>query len=193
MQSIKYRLFGVVAGLVMFLIPATIVASSAAGSFSIRNPETPRQADESPALAAPLAVPERGVTYARLAQGSVVIRPDGVGVGQLSSIPADLPEVETFLPDQVSANSSQISFAVLGNVRYKGIGGQVQVTTIQPSAAAATRPLLLGNTSVKLPDGSVAWLDKDRVAFVRNGLIIAVSGDITVEGILAMAADVVVR
>lgn len=188
-----FRLVGLAAGLVAFLIPIAIAATGAADELPIRNPESPRQAGEAPPLAVPLAIPEHGVSYARLTQGATPARGDGLVIGQLDTAQADMPEVEAFLPEQGQTDPSKISFAVLGNVRYQGQGGQVQVTTFRPSAAAAERSLLLGNTTVKLPDGSAAWLDGNRVAFVRDGLIIAVSGNVGIDRLLTLAASVVVR
>ncbi len=159
----------------------------------IRDPESPRRAGEPPPLAAPLVVPEHGITYARLAQGLAPARGDGLAVGQLDPVPADVPEVEVFLPAQGRPDQGMVSFALLGSVRYHGSVGQVQVATFRPSVAAAQQLLLLGNTTVRLTDGSAAWLHGNRVAFVKDGLIIAVSGDLGTTRLLALATSVVIR
>lgn len=187
------RLLGRSAGLVARLIPVVVVATGAAGSLQIRSPESPRQAGEMPPLAVPLAVPEQGISYLRLAHGAAPARSDRLGIGQLRGVPADMLEVEAFLPDLGQPDPARISFAVLANVRYKGQGGQVQLTTIQPSAAAAGQTLLLGNTTVTLPDGSAAYLAGNRLAFAREGLIIAASGTVPADRLLDLAASVVIR
>jgi len=187
------RLFGLSAGLLASLIPVTIAATGAAGSLPIRNPESPRQAGEAPPLAVPPAVPSQGMSYARLAPGASPARGDGLGIGQLNATPADLPEVEAFLPEQGQTDPTRVSFAILGNIRHTGQGVRVQVATFRPSAAASRQSLLLGNTTVQLADGSAAWLYGNRVAFARDGLIIAVSGNVGTDRLLVLAASVVVR
>jgi hypothetical protein len=148
-------------------------------------------------LVVPFDVPEQAVTYAAHDAGESVTHADGRRLAQLPAAPSDMQAVSVYRPDQVQGDSGRISFTFLGDVRYKNARNYLQVTTIRPSDLAAQQILLLGDDTVRLSDGTAAWTTagvrgggSSRVAFTRDGLIIAVSGDLPLEQLLTFASAV---
>lgn len=193
----KLRLVSLVVALCALLAIVAAVSTGATDLLNIRNPGDPRVQGETPPIAAPLRVPEYGVTYQPYTSGTAVTRPDGQRIARLRATPVDMPQVEAYLPRQREPDAGEISFALLGNIRYTGQSAHIQITTFRASPAAAGRPLLLGRDTVRLVDGSTAYINvglpeksPNRVAFVREGLIIAVSGDVAIELLKEVAATV---
>lgn len=194
----RYRTFGLTIGLTGLLFPAAVVVAGAAVALRVEDSRSSPQAGKTPPLAVPLVVPEGGITYTAHDPTTKVTRPDGLRVAQLPAAPLEMRTVETFLPTQTQADSGKVFFAVLGHVRYRGQNRELQVTTFQPSAAAARHSLLLGNSTLRLADGTTAWFPAEpvasgpnRLAFVRDGLIVAVAGNLPLDQLLALAATVV--
>jgi len=95
-----------------------------------------------------------------------------------------MDSVETFLPEQRPARGGIVSFDILATIRYSGSGQVIYVSTVRPSPLAVTQSLGLGNQTVQLTDGSVAWTDSglpggvpNRIVLAKDGLLISFHGD----------------
>lgn len=94
-----------------------------------------------------------------------------------------------------------VGFEILTSVRYSGNGHELIITTARPSEAAAKQALILGDRAVQLGDGSEAWISNDRrpfpdtpneVVLVRDGLIITIASDLSLDELTGLATGVVV-
>ncbi len=142
---------------------------------------------------------------------SPINAPDGRPVAQLSRVPSTLSQsvAATFPPCAVprrapsvpqAPESERISFRILTVVRYEGSEGTVFVSTVRPSPAALSQGLDLGNPAGTLPDGCPAWsigvtgeCAQNHVRWLKDGLIITVASDMSVDRLKALAADVVLK
>lgn len=186
-------LLGSIGGLSVLVLVALAGPTLASPALIVRNSEGARMKNEVPPLAIPMLRPPTGVAYTPHDAAQVIVRPDRATVAQLSATPAGMGKVETFLPEQGSPDNGKISFAILSTIRYSGNGHFVYVSTVRPSIEAAKQPLGLGNQTVHLADGSTAWADSNlpgdvpnRIVMVRDGLLIAVEGDLPVEALKGM-------
>jgi len=135
-------------------------------------------------------------------QSAVITHPDGRSVAQLAKLPTDLAQsISANFPDnQTPQDPNTVSYRVLASIRYMGNGRTVMVTTARPSVATASKSALFGNETVTLNDGSTAWITTgmpgdapNRVVFIRDDLIITVAGDLPIDALKAMAAQIVIR
>lgn len=142
---------------------------------------------------------------------SPITAPDGRVVARLSSVPSALSQsvAATFPPCAVPSRApsvpqapaaERIAFQILSVIQYQGSEGAVFVTTARPSTAALGQGLDLGNPAGALPDGSSAWTiqvagdsPQNHVRWLKDGLIITVAGDLPVDRLKALAANVVVK
>lgn len=146
----------------------------------------------------PLLLPN-DVGYVNQSPGSQVTAPTGRALAQLRLIPPSLTQAElTNFPRQSTFGPMEVGYQILSSVRYEGIGSTVYVTLAQPTPAATQRGFGLGNESFQLPDGSTAWViagmptpQPNQVRWLKNGLIITVAGNVSVDQLKSLAADVV--
>ncbi len=176
-MSTKRKLSGLLAIAVLLLVSTT--AAFASGFLNVLNPETAK----GPAIVPPLLAPPGQAGYANQPAGEGIIAPDHRPVAQLLAPPADLAQsLAVNFPDGPSeASSATISYSILASVRYGGNGHTLLVTTARPSRAAVQQPTVLGNQTIKLPDGTTAWVTEgipgdtpNQVVFLRDDLIITV-------------------
>lgn len=185
------------------LLSALAAAAVASGAINVRAPEDRRPvgAAEAPLIKPPsLAPPPAQATYVPHPAVARVAAPDGRPVAQLPAPPAALPEVAVSLPPRAAAPAGQVAYAVLASVRYAGGGHRMLVTTATLSPAAAERPAVLGSKTVRLADGTTAYATvglpgemPNQVVQVRDDLIVTVGGDLPLEQLEALMAQVVVR
>ncbi len=195
-MSTKRKLSGLLAIAVLLLVSTT--AAFASGFLNVLNPETAK----GPAIVPPLLAPPGQAGYANQPAGEGIIAPDHRPVAQLLAPPADLSQslAVNFPNGPSEASSAMISYSILASVRYGGNGHTLLVTTARPSRAAAQQPTVLGNQTIKLPEGTTAWVTTgipgdtpNQVVFLRNDLIITVAGDLPVSSLAEFAEQVIVE
>ncbi len=201
-MSEKFRLRGLIAalGILLILITAT-AAASASGTLNVRDPERPRAAGEAPPLAAPMLRPPPSVTYTPQALSQPATHPDGRPIAQLVAVPVDMQDTAIFLPTTLrTPGAGEVSFAILASIRYSGNGHSLYVSTIRPSAGAAQSALGLGNETVRLADGATAWATTglagdapNRVATVRDGVIVSIEGDLSMDTLKTLLTTAVIQ
>lgn len=140
--------------------------------------------------------------YVPHAVGATITAQDGRPVAQFLHTPPGLANaVSAEIPNNVPVAVSVVAWQILSSIRYQGGAHTVYVTTARPSAAAAPPGsiMTLGNASFQLPDGSTAWTKgglvdtmPNEVRWLRNGLIITVGGNLTVDELKTLAAQVTV-
>lgn len=139
---------------------------------------------------------------------SPVMAPDHRRIAEFGTAPADYSQsvAATFPPCTVSApppgaapaphqppglaweNVTDVSI-----IRYRGNAGTVSVTTARATDKGMSRGLYLGNADGALSDGTPRWVLGNEVRWVKDDLIVSVSGDTSIERLNALASDVVLR
>ncbi len=192
----KHRLLILLVFVIVLFVGAT--AAFASGFLNVLNPETAK----GPAIVPPLLAPPGQAGYANQPAGEGIIAPDHRPVAQLLAPPADLAQsLAVNFPDGPSeASSATISYSILASVRYGGNGHTLLVTTARPSRAAAQQPTVLGNQTIKLRDGTTAWVTTgiptdtpNQVVFLRDDLIITVAGDLPISSLAELAEQVIIE
>lgn len=165
-----------------------------------------------PWLVGGLRIPPRG-GCAPKPTTSPVRAPDGRAVAQLAQVPAILSRsVKVTLPPCMVSKrpvrnpmplppSKEVSFRVLSQVPYQGSAGVVVVLAARPSPAALRPGLDLGNPAGRLLGGRRVWnvhcaghgCPLNDLRWMQRGLIVSISGDLSVNRLKALAADVVLR
>jgi len=201
--------------LLVTAIGAIALVASAAGSdvLDIRHPEerivsmadsrAPLSQDE-----VPLAVPSLQSGLGELAftdqhAGATIATADQRPVGQIvDHALVSNATVHAAFPEQWVDDGEMVGFNVLAFVRYATDDGHtVVVVTARPTTAVRTHPLLLGDTTVELADGTSAWTLTDpsepetpnQVTFERNGLLVSVASDLGFDALREFASQVVVE
>ncbi len=196
-------------------IGATVLVATAAGSgvLDIRNPEEPivSTADSQAPLPldeVPLAVPSLQTGLGELAltehqADAAITTADQRPVGQLADLALlSNATVHVAFPEQWIDDGDMVGFNVLSFVRYATDDGHtVVVVTARPTTAVGTHPLLLGDTTVELADGTPAWTLTDpeapetpnQVTFERNGLLVSVASDRGFDALREFASQVIVQ
>jgi hypothetical protein len=108
-----------------------------------------------------------------------------------------ISEVMVWFPPQGTLSPDVEAFRILASIRYSGTEGSILVTTTRPSEAAAERTLLIGHR-IDLPDGTPAWSQQglphqgksNVVVFHHEGLLVSVIGDLSVQELAQLAAEV---
>ncbi len=192
----KRKFLGLLAIVAISIVFVTTVTSS--GFINVRDPETAK----GPVIVPPLLAPPGQAGYISQQTGSVITAPDGRPVAQLAAPPVDLAQgIAVNLPNSnPMQNAATVSYAILASVRYTGNGHIVLVTTARPSLAAAQQPSVLGDQTVKLDDGSTAWGatgipgdTPNQLVLVRGDLIITIAGDLPINSLKVLAAQVVIK
>lgn len=166
------------------------------GPITVRDPEVSVR----PAVAPPpLLAPPGNEAYTALRGTSSVSARDGRPVAQFAKPPSGFQLDAVSLPEPRPVAEGSVAYTILSSVRYTGNGHTVTVSTTRPSSAAAQRPNVLGNQTVRLADGSTVWTTTgalggppNRVVQVRGDLIISILGDPSVEQLKAMVPLIVV-
>jgi hypothetical protein len=193
------RITSFVAFLTLFLAVGSVAAT---GVLNVRNPEA---AGGAPAIPPPLlAPPGQEGAYTPRPGAQPIAAPDARPVAQLAAPVADLPNLAVSFPvseaQAAGEGAARVAFEVLASVQYTGSGGRVLVTTARPSPAALQQPLGLGNKTIRLANGTTAWVTEgsradlpNRVVFTVDDLIITVAGDLPLARLVALAAEVVMK
>lgn len=172
--------------------------TTASGFISVINPETVA----GPAIVPPLLAPPDQAGYSDQKTGTVITAPDRRPIAQLGVPPAEFSQaISVNLPkSQDSPSASTVSYTVLASVRYRGNGHTVLVTTANASPAAAQQPTIFGNQTIKLHDGSTAWVSTNipgdtpnQLVYLRGDLIITIASDLSVNMLKDLAAQIVVK
>lgn len=193
----KLRFLGLLVFMVILLsLVATTVAS---GVINVRNPETVKKG---PVIAPPPLIPPSQKNYANLQSDKAIAALDDRPVAQLAKPPASITQaIATNFPDiRPEQDATTVSYAILASVRYTGNGHTVFVTTARPSPAAARETTVFGNQTVRLADGSTAWVSTgipgdipNQVVLVKDNLIITVAGDLPLDDLQTLAGDIVIK
>ncbi len=205
---VKIKLFGLTA-LILALVSVGMVALprtiSGSGAMTVRSPETIVQRGDAPSLTVPSLIPYDQSLFTPQPVAQPVVVPDGRPVAEFATLPSALQALAVYIPTILHASRpDEVAFVHLGSVRYTVSGHPIFVTTYRPSTAAASRILSLGNQTVHLRNGSVAWIKTglnpegrggatNDVVQMHNGLLITVASDLPVAQLQTMAADVVVQ
>ncbi len=121
-------------------------------------------------------------------------------VARLTTVPADLPDVGVWMPiPEAEPPADVVGIRLLASIQYAGNGRKVFVSVARPTPAAAGQPMLLGERTVQLPNGTTAWTTTNmggaapnQVAWTDGDLIIAVAGDVSIDRLKGLATTVVV-
>ena len=95
----------------------------------------------------------------------------------------------------VAAHES-ISWRIMCVIQYRGSEGTLLVSTVRPSPAALARELDLGVPVGQLPDGttiySMVGVDNlgYQVRWLKGGIIVALTGNMSVARLVELAADI---
>ncbi len=198
-MSTRLKYVGLLVAAATLLTAGTVTAASML--LKVRDPETPVGPPGPSGIVPPRLMPPANTDcYRDWPSGAVVTAKDGRPIAQLAEVPGRLGEaVAACLPDQRPAEMP-LSYAVLATIRYTGGGHTVSVSTARPSPEAAKLEQSLGDRTVKLADGSKAWANTDmrnglpnQIVLVRGDLIITVASDLSLEEIMALAEQVVVK
>jgi len=205
---VRIKLFGLTAlilvliGVGMVTLPRTM---SGSGVLAVRSPETVVQRGDAPSITVPSLIPPDQSLFAPQAVAEPVVVPDGWPIAEFATLPSGLQALAVYVPPILHASRpDEVAFVHLGSVRYTVSGHPIFVTTYRPSTAAASRILGLGNQTVHLRNGSVAWIKTglspegrggatNDVVQMHSGLLITVASDLPVAQLQMMAADVVVQ
>jgi hypothetical protein len=141
-----------------------------------------------------------------------ITAPDGRRIAQLDPIPQDLSGSVSavFTPCEPNRPSRIVptppvspyeweTVRILSIVLYKGGAGSVELITGQATSEGMRRGLYLGNPAGTLSDGTSVFdlactggcAHGDNIRWLRDGLIVSLSGDMPVEQLKAIAWDVV--
>jgi hypothetical protein len=143
---------------------------------------------------------------------SPVVAPDGRQFAQLGTVPDDLagsvaatfppcwprpPRPGVTLPRQ-PANLQWENITAISVVRYTGTAGQVEIDTGQATAEGMRRGLYLGNPAGTLADGTPVYdlvcsggcAYRDNLRWLQDGLIVNLSGGMSVERLKQLASRV---
>jgi len=193
----KLRFLG---SLVLMAILLSLVATSvASGVINVRNPEAVKKG---PVIAPPPLIPPGQMGYANWRSDKAIAAPDGRSVAQLAQPPVSITQaIATNFPDiRPEQDATTVSYTILASVRYTGNGHTVLVTTARPSPAAAQETAVFGNKTVKLVDGSTAWVTTgipgdipNQVVLVKDNLIITVAGDLPLNDLQTLAGDIAIK
>lgn len=201
--------------LIVTAIGAIVLVATAAGAdiLDIRNPEEPMMsaADNRapvPLDEAPLAVPSLQTGLGELVfsehhTDGAITTADQRPVGQLADLALlSNATVRVAFPDQWVDDGEIVGFNVISFVRYTADDGHtVVVVTARPTTAVGTHPLLLGDTTVELADGTPAWALTDpeapetpnQVTFERDGLLVSMASDRGFDALRELASRVIVQ
>ncbi len=198
-MSRNIKFLGLLAAVVaLLLVGATAGASS---PLTVHHPEdraTQPGLGNDGALAPPQLLPGSRASYTPQALGTLVARPDGHAVAQLATPPDGATALGINTHALPTIPEGRIAFTVLSSLKYAIGTHQVFVTTTRPSAAAAQRPLSLGNETVQLANGTMAWIATNvspeapnQVVFTQDDLIITIAGDLPVGELRGLATRIV--
>lgn len=193
-----------VLGAITYLARSGPASTARSSTFAAPSPRSaaPPSAPAPPLVAPPPALlpPNGAVSYRSISSGVPITAPDNRPVAALSRVPATLSQSTGFVfPGSAHPvdTGSRPSYQVLSVVRYSGEGGTLSISTSRPSASAL-QGLQLGNSSIQLPDGTVAWIAPSgpsgvQMRWLKQGLIVTLTGSLPSSELKRLAPDVVVR
>lgn len=190
----RRRLFGTLTAVALLLTISAATLRAASGAATMH----PSATVPTPAiLAVPRLLPPEREVYTPYAAGGPITASDGRSIAQLT--PGAAQPLSTFFP-VLQAPISRIAYTILGSIQYTVRGHIVFVTTARPSVDAAQHQLGLGNQAAQLTNGATAWVSTgiasgppSQVVYMKGDLIITVAGDLPVDDLKALAAQVVVK
>lgn len=154
-----------------------------------------------PTLVGQLLIPlGHGCAFHRVS--GPVTSPAGRPVGVLRPVPVGFDRSVSALftpcgePKRTARSSippaDRISFRIESEVRYRGHAGSVIILVAKPSKAALRPGLDLGNRAGTLCNGARLFAIPGDVRWLHHGLIISVSGNVPIETLKRLAANIVV-
>jgi len=186
---------GVVVG---FLILGAV--ARAGGFIWVLNPEGE---DAREGLVPPFLSPPDSEVYRPVQPfDGAITSPGGHPVAQLNTPPVELAKtISVWFPDYVQQPvDGEVAFTILASIKYTGDNHVVLITTSRPSLAVSSQPVVLGTQEVKLSNGTTAWASvsansmfPNRVLFVQDDLIISIASDLSMNEVLNLAVEIVVR
>lgn len=199
-MTTRKKLFGlsiILVGALLFL-----GATAAASSFiNVQNPEASRQ--NTPLLVPPMLAPPGTDGYVEQSARERITAMDERPVAQLrdpaaagvgASLAVNFPDL------QLTGDEDTIYYTVLASIRYSGEKHTVLVTTARPSADAAQIPTAFGSETIRLANGQSAWASEgspgdlpNKVVLLQGDLIITIAGDLDLQNLSELAAQVVVE
>jgi hypothetical protein len=185
--------------IVIVIWAVSIVSVNAAGPIKIIKPENRLTADQAKNLVVPPLIPASANGYLPHNVEEPVRSVDGVPVAQLGKIPPFVKSVEVNLPTPGQIADDRISYRVVATIRYSGDDQRIEILTMKPSTTALQHDTALGNQTIRLQNGSEVYvmtgLQRDnmpnRIAMVRDDLIIAITGTSSVEHLQTFANELV--
>jgi len=189
-------------GLILLLGLGAVVVRASGLFIAVQDPERLAR----PVAPIPLLAPPSSEGYEQLPAGVVdtsISAPDDRPVAYLAQPPSGLDQSLAVNFPNINdwSSSDSVEFFVLASVRYSGSGHTVLVTTARPSPEAARESWVLGDETIRLADGSLAWVSTDKpgetpnrlVMVNEDDLIITVASDLPIETIQELASQIVVK
>ena len=101
-------------------------------------------------------------------------------------VPADLSgDVAVRLFENKPVDADQIAYSIIASVRYRGSGKTVFVTTSKASPKVAMQQTSLGNKTMQLDNGTLAWQTvgilgavSNQIVFTKGDLIVTIAGNV---------------
>ncbi|HET90311.1 MAG TPA: hypothetical protein ENN99_06185 [Chloroflexi bacterium] len=196
----RFRMLSLLSLILLLGLGAVVVRAS--GLFTaVQDPERLAR----PVAPIPLLAPPSSEGYEQLPADVVdtpISAPDDRPVAYLAQPPSGLAQslAVNFPNTDDWSSSDSVEFFVLASVRYSGSGHIILVTTARPSPEAARESWVLGDETIQLADGSLAWISTDkpgetpnRLVIVKDDLIITVASDLPIETIQELASQIVVK
>jgi hypothetical protein len=114
---------------------------------------------------------------------------------------ADVSQVSVYMADSSKfENTDEIGFRILSSIHYQfKDGSNVYVSTTLLSPAALDSALAFSGDAISLESQGEAWLDKNvnldetpyNINFIKDNLIITVTGNVPMEELLSIADELV--
>ena len=155
-----------------------------------------------PGIVPPLLIPpdDAGYEQRSLQKSELLSALDGRAVAQLADIPADLSgDVGLRLSEIKPVDADQIAYSIIASVRYRGSGKTVFVTTSKASPKAAMQQTSLGNKTMQLDDGTLAWQTvgipgavSNQIVFAKGDLIVTIAGNVAPDELSTLASKIVI-
>ena len=142
--------------------------------------------------------------YTKHQLGTPITRLDGFPTAHIDAEnEEDINSVSIALADNSNfTNGEEISFRILSSIRYEFKDGRiVYVSTTLPSPAAIDSVLSFDGNATVLKTQGEAWLDQNvdldetpsSINFIKDNLIITVTGNVAVEELLSIADELIYK
>lgn len=186
------------------LLLAVILAGTvvyAASLLRVHPPEEPVRGGAAADIIVPPLLPPAGEEQYRLMDPVRAAKESGLPLAYLPRPPAGLDEVAVSLGAQrAPSDAAEVSLAIRSIVRYRGGGHTLLVVLDEPSPGMAREhSLVLGERTVRLPDGREAWAEThpewpqaNTVSTVVDRYVVVVASDLPEERVRELASRVMV-